>query len=852
MDASDQRLLNVKGNSLLFAGRQLHSQLNAIFRCTTVDVLVRSYTTNTRTTTKGRNTACGQRNSNGKVYLSTDKVPTCWGYFLLNTILALLFLASSNHAAINHPPTFVGASLFTTIVSFHSIPYLLVLHPVIAQVSFALATGKGTTSVDEDSSIIVDGMPEGTKWDSEFWINSPKEFFSSKYGTEDDSKHTGSTSRMHNAASGATRTSSGGGGNEMPTDVDEDDSEVEPNEQYFNIGGEFPTYVASEGWGSSSSATNNYGTSNNENSGLAKGTATSTTASFTSGANNDSKSNNDVDYGGAVVSGGSKGNPYSTAGAKLTAREKEKVASKTKTQWSRTSARGAAGAQSRSRKSANNSIPNWRLNLDQKFKYHICRVETTATIEMSLTVRERSGVVWRGWGTTLGWFAMYVGGLAPRKFNYVMDLLFHKERGVGLNIARYAIPGGNNLKYTPRARYRGKVFFPPGYQQKWGGPFNWSADPQQRRVLLGARDRGADTFEAIVYSPPWWMTVSGDVAGNVGGMPNLRRDAVDDYANYIATIIERFKRHSKWNITFDTVSPFNEAMERWWRKGGGQEGCGFDMETAAGVIRSLRAQFSRRQLETSVVGFDSWPSTTRTYLSARWRTAEFRRALEGLKTVSIHGYRGRKVMMEAADAKDFLTASDAARKLGKSIWQSEWGPLGFNGGDLDMSLFMARNIIQHINLLKVEAWLHYQAASWNNFSWGLVRLQFRYNKPFRLFISRQFWIMKHFTKWIQPGSLPLTITSNCAHTVAAAYNGKEKVLSIMVVNQRDSDRVLRFKLNDFRQDGKLSRVEVYRTSYGEFYKRISSREGAMPTTVEIPCKANSFTTYVIKGIEYFV
>jgi len=31
----------------------------------------------------------------------------------------------------------------------------------------------------------------------------------------------------------------------------------------------------------------------------------------------------------------------------------------------------------------------------------------------------------------------------------------------------------------------------------------------QRAVLLGARDRGADTFVAFANSPPWWMTNSG-------------------------------------------------------------------------------------------------------------------------------------------------------------------------------------------------------------------------------------------------------------------------------------------------------------------------------------------------------
>ncbi|CAI5464148.1 unnamed protein product, partial [Closterium sp. Yama58-4] len=37
----------------------------------------------------------------------------------------------------------------------------------------------------------------------------------------------------------------------------------------------------------------------------------------------------------------------------------------------------------------------------------------------------RMGQTWRGWGTSLGWFANYIGKLPPHQLSFLLDLLFH-------------------------------------------------------------------------------------------------------------------------------------------------------------------------------------------------------------------------------------------------------------------------------------------------------------------------------------------------------------------------------------------------------------------------------------------
>jgi len=48
-----------------------------------------------------------------------------------------------------------------------------------------------------------------------------------------------------------------------------------------------------------------------------------------------------------------------------------------------------------------------------------------------------------------------------------------------------------------------------GFKIDPGAPYNWSSDAAQIRVLKDSKMFGVNVFEAVSYSPPWWMTKSG-------------------------------------------------------------------------------------------------------------------------------------------------------------------------------------------------------------------------------------------------------------------------------------------------------------------------------------------------------
>lgn len=160
-----------------------------------------------------------------------------------------------------------------------------------------------------------------------------------------------------------------------------------------------------------------------------------------------------------------------------------------------------------------------------------------------------------GWGTSLCWFGNVVGGYSDENRIAIADLLFDLEKGLGLNMVRYNIGGGE----APGHNHLGIGRNIEGFKPTKDGSYDWEADPRQRWMLEAAIARiDHDEYigEAFSNSPPWWMTVSGCASGNSGTANNLQDDMVDDFTTYLSDVVKHFR--DEWGITFRTVEPFNE------------------------------------------------------------------------------------------------------------------------------------------------------------------------------------------------------------------------------------------------------------------------------------------------------
>ena len=198
-----------------------------------------------------------------------------------------------------------------------------------------------------------------------------------------------------------------------------------------------------------------------------------------------------------------------------------------------------------------------------------------------------------GWGVSLCWTGKIVGGFPDAVRNEYADRMFDPVKGLGFNIARYNIGGGEN----PQLHFLGYRESIPGYEPA-PGQWDWTADAGQRWLLDAAKARGANIFEAFANSPPYWMTVTGrDKTTN-----NLAPEHGQDFADYLVEVVDHFHRVS--GITFRTLDPLNEPVAAWWTYGKRQEGCRFDPPAQACLIQAVGCGLERKGLPTQISASD--------------------------------------------------------------------------------------------------------------------------------------------------------------------------------------------------------------------------------------------------------
>ena len=338
--------------------------------------------------------------------------------------------------------------------------------------------------------------------------------------------------------------------------------------------------------------------------------------------------------------------------------------------------------------------------------------------------------VFRGWGTSLAWWANAVGRWPrDRRTDVVRQLFSLADGGLGLTVVRFNAGGGENpgveVTMTPRAVME-------GYRRAPGAELDRQADPGQRAILRDAArtvEEAGETLHVEVFgnSPPWWATVSGSVTGDTreGNLPapNLSRTHMREYLRYLRDVADLVEDDA--GVRVESISPFNEPTSRWWILGGRQEGCAFDHEgiddllteyvrspeLAGGRIVSASEEWS---LEQAIATWDSLGPSAR----------------RAVGRINVHTYDG--------DSRAALR--DRAERAGKPLWVSEFGEGGHHGWELALA------IVRDLRELAPEAWVLWQAVSPDN--WGLLRLSPDGSHAEK---TDKFDVFAQFTRSIRPG-----------------------------------------------------------------------------------------------------
>ena len=436
-----------------------------------------------------------------------------------------------------------------------------------------------------------------------------------------------------------------------------------------------------------------------------------------------------------------------------------------------------------------------------------------------------------GWGTSLAWFATSVGTWTnTANQTGLMNALFSPTSGLGLTYLRYNIGGGDD-PLCGTSGHTGCIapsyHATPGYLASSGGSYNWNQDAGQRWVATNAQSLGADLFEAVSYSPPYWMTISGTSKGGVNGTENLASSyfgsGAGTFADYLTTVVQHFD--SSFGIRFHHLEPLNESGQTWWTSTDTkQEGCAFSIPHQQQTIQDVANSLSSKGLLTQTAAMDEYQEGV---LNATLKTTadEFHTydaaTLNDMSALNTHGY---------ASTLGSVALATAALHYGKRVTVSEWGSGDKTGKDL------SNQILADIYLTRPTAWVIWQ-PDWP----GLVNIDYA-NQAFTL--NEAYYVFENYARFIRPGFQFIAISDPQS---LAAFNQQTGTLVIVTQNWTTSSRSVAYQLSNFSATG--ATASVYRTSSTEnlvSLSNVSLSAGSLNYTAN----PNSVTTFIIPNTSY--
>ena len=471
--------------------------------------------------------------------------------------------------------------------------------------------------------------------------------------------------------------------------------------------------------------------------------------------------------------------------------------------------------------------------------------------------------VFEGWGTSLCWWANRVG-YSDRLADAAVDAFFDPDRGLGLNIARYNIGGGDDPSHRHITRSDSNM---PGFAQPvrdTDGAFevdddgivlyryDWDRDRNQMNVLKKILARNPDTLvEAFSNSPPYFMTWSGCSGGGSGAHKdnNLRPEYVPVFAEFLADVVKHFR--DDLHINLNSIEPFNEPSSGFWGAySNKQEGCDFKdnrlkSEIILALDKALRRRGVRDGINLAVTDETSMDLSIDTYKAL---SSDAKKAVDRINTHSYSGSRRTEMRELAATEK-------------KHLWMSEVDGNATAGGqaagDMGGPLWLAKRIIEDMNNMRPSAWVLWQvidrhrsdfsAAERANTSlsgsyWGLGIADHFEGK---LLLGKRYYAFGQFTRYIRPGD---RIIASSPYTLAA-YNGESGRIVIVAVNDSGSERPVTFDLRAFDRIPADS-AKIIRTSgpvnAGENWNENIPAVPVRLKTLDVRLAPYSITTFVIE------
>ena len=472
---------------------------------------------------------------------------------------------------------------------------------------------------------------------------------------------------------------------------------------------------------------------------------------------------------------------------------------------------------------------------------------TISTANMSGT----NDGVFEGWGTSLCWWANRVG-FSEKLTKDSARLFFSKEDGIGLNIMRYNIGGGDDPGHNHIRRTDSEI---PGWwkydEEKKEFVFNGETDKNQLSVLSEAyKASGDDAYvEAFSNSPPYYMTVSGCSSGSKNAVrTNLKKSQVVPFAKYLAEVCDYIQNN--YNIKIKSLAAMNEPFTNYWRYlSEKQEGCHISPGKMQSDVLVATANALRERNLSDITVTASDETNTKLQLKALRKLSP--EALEVVGRISTHTY-------ERATSK----VGKLAREIGKNIWMSEtdWSSVsGEDTGEMGPAIWLSEKIIEDMVTIKPSAWVIWQIVAAYisrvpdskgrldmpgvpDLTKGFWGTAFADIDKEEIYLTQKYYAFGQFSRYIRPG---MTIVNIDKRSIAA-YDKSTDRLVLVCVNPKGKEEDVKISFPTFaRYDRKIAPIRTSGSiAYGEQWNKLSSFTAA-GNEFTYNLIGNSVTTFII-------
>jgi len=457
----------------------------------------------------------------------------------------------------------------------------------------------------------------------------------------------------------------------------------------------------------------------------------------------------------------------------------------------------------------------------------------------------------------------------------VADLLFSREKGIGLSAWRFNIGAGSTE--TDQAIISNPWRRAEAFKQTEDGAYDWSKQAGQQWFLRAAKERGVETLIAFANSPPVWMTKNGHAQPDPSvGSTNLKEGYEDEFAAYLVDVLEHFRQEG---LEFQYISPINEPTWDW--NYAGQEGNRYNNDDMKRVILELHRQLKERGLASQISAPDGVEITALLDDEYYKLFTNNERYMGGANQLGLGKYReyiaallGDPEMREAVGNKIASHSywSDYSRpgddRLGKlrellvdnlrkyspdaKYWMTEYCILGSYGPGRDLgidpALHVARTIHFDLTRANAAAWQWWTAVSKEDYKDGLIYTDF--NNPGdeqNILTSKILWALGNYSKFIRPGAERIALTGLDEEArsglLGSAYvHEGEKTVTAVFVNDSGEDRRVRLSLTGLDAKETVFGMKSYVTSAAHDLARGADVPVAADGTLETVIPARSVVT----------